>query len=84
MEEFADQCDRFEKLHGDEFAAWELPAMKLHFANTYRRLVGVYPSERHRLRAELEHCLAEQSAILKCDAPGNGNAGLLSGNNLFA
>jgi len=60
MEDFAAECDRFEELHADEFQSWELPALKLHFANTYRRLVGVDPSERHALRSRL-HIILQQA-----------------------
>lgn len=59
MEGFAQEWERFEELHGSEMEPWEVPAMKMHYANTYRRLVGVEPDNRRYLRARLRRILGE-------------------------
>lgn len=54
MEDFARQYDDFEELHGEQLPSWQIPAMREHYANTYRQYVGVHPIEREELRRRLE------------------------------
>jgi len=52
MEEFAIEYENFDARHSD-LPRWELECQRRNFAETYRRLVGVAPEDRHALRARL-------------------------------
>jgi hypothetical protein len=52
-EEFARQWEQFDQLN-THLAAWELAWHRQHHADTYRRLVGVSPSQREPLRESLQ------------------------------
>lgn len=52
MEEFAQKYDQIDTLYPD-LPKWELECQRRNFADTYRRLVGVVPEERDRLRQSL-------------------------------
>lgn len=52
MEEFARQYEEIDRCHPD-LPNWELECQRQNFAATYRRLVGVHPDDRERLRSQL-------------------------------
>ena len=52
MEDFARQWESFDELYS-HLPRWELECQRQNFAETYRRLVGVAPDQRERLRHEL-------------------------------
>jgi len=83
-EHFAELWEQFEERFGAELEAWEVSPMKLHYANTYQRIVGVYPDERHRLRAELERALGRDRSGSRRPTQANGGSGGLSASDVFA
>ena len=52
MEEFAQKYEQIDTLYPD-LPKWELECQRQNFAATYRRLVGVVPEERDKLRHSL-------------------------------
>ena len=86
LEEFAQNWDRFEDVYAHEIEPRAVTAMTMHYANTYHRLVGVHPAERHELRRKVEHLLGDGGVppSLGASSQANGGSGLLSAGDLFA
>jgi len=82
MEDLAQDWEQFEQRYGAALEAWELPAMKLFYAETYRRLIGVRPDQRDELRAQLLRVCGQ----LPSNRPhhANGGASPRSADDVFA
>ena len=78
------QYDQFETLYGDQIPRWQVGPMRLHYANTYERLVGAHPDERHRLRAKLQQLLGSASPPSLPVAQANGSEPPIEASDVFA
>jgi hypothetical protein len=71
MEDFAVRWENFETTYGQELESWEVPVMRQHYAETYRRYVGVHPGRRDELWQQLLGVLEAEFDVEGTDGDGD-------------